>query len=75
MLWLMDLDGANSYAVPHAAGGNVSKATPYYGYKIDLLHNGYDGDISMEPHLATVFHQSPGPYTAAISRTTGAWKG
>jgi sugar phosphate isomerase/epimerase len=36
----------------------------------DLLRNGYDGGISIEPHLAAVFHEERGESQASVMRRT-----
>ena len=49
-IWLFD-DNKVQYTYPGEGQGDVRAIVK------DLLDNGYDGGISMEPHLAAVFHE------------------
>ncbi len=56
------VDGKNVYSFPGEGDGDVRRIVE------DLFKRGYDGGISIEPHMASVFHdQQNGPSKAELS--------
>jgi len=52
------------YTFPGEGDGDVKRILT------DLLLNGYDGGISIEPHMVTVFHEQPWPVDEELMRKT-----